>query len=263
MELGSHVSPWRQTGKQTLRLASARRAPQQQYKQCVGIAFLHAGLLLLLLFLTFSALVANPKKTTLHGGQSRSWSAEQRKKEKEKVWQRRTRPKHQLDQFRREGEHPALPCRDDVVAECGAAASESCLPSSEMRPSTAAGGLVFTGEASKATETNYNQPSLRLYSTEERDHLEANCKKNSISFASNDSSSVFQERNLSAALFCRRVVDTKSRQNRTFIPGGSQNHLRACPFSGQWRALVCGEILRAEAAGDELQRFFLIDSLTL
>ena len=33
------------------------------------------------LFLTFSALVANPKKTTfLHGGQSRLWSAEQGKK---------------------------------------------------------------------------------------------------------------------------------------------------------------------------------------
>ena len=31
------------------------------------------------LFLTFSVLVANPKKTTLHGGQSRSWSAEQGK----------------------------------------------------------------------------------------------------------------------------------------------------------------------------------------
>ena len=41
-------------------------------------------MLLLLLFLTFSALVANPKKTTLHGGQSRSWSAEQGKKGKEK-----------------------------------------------------------------------------------------------------------------------------------------------------------------------------------
>ena len=38
--------------------------------------------LLLLLFLTFSALVANPKKTTLYGGQSRSWSAEQGKKRK-------------------------------------------------------------------------------------------------------------------------------------------------------------------------------------
>ena len=44
------------------------------------------ALLLLLLFLTFSALVANPKKTTLHGGQSRSWSAEQGKKGKEGVW---------------------------------------------------------------------------------------------------------------------------------------------------------------------------------
>ena len=30
--------------RQTLRLASAQRAPQQQYKQYVGIAFLHAGL---------------------------------------------------------------------------------------------------------------------------------------------------------------------------------------------------------------------------
>ena len=43
--------------------------------------------LLLLLFLTFSALVANPKKTTLHDGQSCSWSAEQEKRKKE-VWQR-------------------------------------------------------------------------------------------------------------------------------------------------------------------------------
>ena len=42
-------------------------------------------LLLLLLFLTFSALVANPKKTTLHGGQSRSWSAEQGKKKKKSL----------------------------------------------------------------------------------------------------------------------------------------------------------------------------------
>ena len=40
----------------------------------------------LLLVLTFSVLVANPKKTTLHGGQSRSWSAEQGKKEKKKKY---------------------------------------------------------------------------------------------------------------------------------------------------------------------------------
>ena len=77
-------------------------------------------------------------------------------------------------------ETPALPCRDDVVVESGEAASEFCLPSLEMRSSTAAGGLVSTGEASKAKETNFNQTPLRLCSTDETDHLEANCKKNSI-----------------------------------------------------------------------------------
>ena len=54
------------------------------------------GTNLLLLFLTFSALVANPKKTTLHGGQSRSWSAEQGKKKKKKVWQRNPPPPRAL-----------------------------------------------------------------------------------------------------------------------------------------------------------------------
>ena len=128
-------------------------------------------------------------------------------------------------------EPPAHSCRDDVVVESGEAASESCLPFLEMRSSTAAGGLAPTGEAPTAKETNFNQPPLRFCSTEGTDHLEANCKKtSSISTASYDSSSVFQERNLSATPYCRRVVDTKSRQNRTFDPGGSQGHLHACPF---------------------------------
>ena len=160
-------------------------------------------------------------------------------------------------------EPPALPCRDDVVVECGDAASESCLSSLEMRSSTAAGDLVPTGEAFKATETNYNQPPLRFCSTEETDHLEANCKKTSTSSASYDSSSVFQERNLSAITYCRRVVDTQSRQNRTFDPGGLQGHLRACPFLGPWRTSVRGEVIRAGAAGDKLQRFFGGNSLAL
>ena len=132
-----------------------------------------------------------------------------------------------------------------------------------MRSSTADGGLVPTSEASKAKETNFNQPPLRFCSIEETDHLEANCKETSISSASYDSSSVFQERNLSATPYCRRVLDTKSRQNRTFDPGGSRGHLRACPFLGSWRALVYGEVIRAGAAGDELQRFFGGDSLAL
>ena len=68
--------------------------------------------------------------------------------------------------FGLKAEPPALPCRDDGVVESGPAASESCLPSIEMRPSTAAGGLVPTGEASNASETTFNQPPLRFCLTE-------------------------------------------------------------------------------------------------
>ena len=53
--------------------------------------------------------------------------------------------------FSVKAEPPALPCRDDSVVECGSAASESCFPSMEMRSSTAAVGLVPTGDASKAS----------------------------------------------------------------------------------------------------------------
>ena len=117
-------------------------------------------------------------------------------------------------------EPPALPCRDDVVVESGTAVFESCLPSMEMRTSIAAGGLVPTGKASKASETTSNQLPLRFCSTEETD-LEAKKLCTSISSASYDSSSVLQERNLSATPHCRRVFDTKFRQNRTFDLGGS------------------------------------------
>ena len=148
-------------------------------------------------------------------------------------------------------EPPALPCRDDVVVESGDAAPESCLPSLEMRSSTAAGGLVPTGESSTATETNFNQPPLWFHSTEETDS-EASSKetnlRTSTQYASYDSS-VFQESNLLPAPSGLRVIETKPMQNMTLDPGGSQGHLRACPFLGSWRALVCGEVIRAGAAG--------------
>ena len=47
----------------------------ERHEKIRNIYFLWYISLLLLLFLTFSV-VANPKKTTLHDGQSRSWSAE-------------------------------------------------------------------------------------------------------------------------------------------------------------------------------------------
>ena len=142
-----------------------------------------------------------------------------------------------------------LPCGEDVLVVDGASSPESCFPSLEMRSSTSAGGLVPTGEASTATETNF-KPPLRFYTTEETDS-EANPKKTKTSTSTphvSYNSNVFQGSNPPPAPFCRRVVDTKSRQNRTFGPNGSQGHPRACPFLGSWRALICGEVIRAGAA---------------
>ena len=156
-----------------------------------------------------------------------------------------------------EAEPPDLPCRENVLVEDDATALEPWLPSLEMRSPTAAAGLLPPGEASTATRTTSNEPLLRFYSTEEMNPEEDSKIENlltSTPYASYDSS-VFQKSNLSAAPYCRRVVETKSRQNRTFDSGGSQGHLRACPFSGSWCSLVCSEVIRAGAAGDELQRF--------
>ena len=136
-------------------------------------------------------------------------------------------------------EPPDLPCMEDVLVENGAAPHKSCLPSLEMRTTTAAGGLLLTGKTSTATETTFNESLLQFYSTEE-----ANCKKTSTPYLSYNSS-VW---NLLAASSCRRV-ETKSGENRTFDPGGSQGRLRACLFLGSWRALLCGEDMRAGAAG--------------
>ena len=59
-------------------------------------------------------------------------------------------------------EPPALPCRDDVLAENGDASPKSCLPFLKMRSPSAAGGLLPTEEASTATEATFNKSFLRL-----------------------------------------------------------------------------------------------------
>ena len=99
---------------------------------------------------------------------------------------------------------PAPSClgKNALVAN-GAAAPKSCLPSLEMHSPTAAGGLLPTGEASIATRTTFNQPPLRLYSTEE-----TNSKKIPTPYVSCDSS-FFQMNNLPAVPSCRRVIKTK------------------------------------------------------
>ena len=150
-------------------------------------------------------------------------------------------------------ELPNPPYREDVLVEDGATSLESCLPSLEMRSSTAAGGLVSTGETSTATKTTVNKPLLQAYSSEEENSRKKKVRA-STPYVSYDSSA-FQESNLLGAPYCRRVVETKSRQNRTFDPGGLQGHLRACPFSESWRALVSGKVVRAGAAGKDCSSF--------
>ena len=147
-------------------------------------------------------------------------------------------------------EPPDLPCREVVLVEDGATSPESCLPPLEMRTSTAAGGLIPTGETS-TTETTVNKPLLQFYSTEEEDS-----KKETLWTSIPSAWYDISFWKLLAAPYCRRVVETKSRQNRMFDRGGSQGYLRACPFSGSWRALVCGKVVRAGAAGKDCSSFF-------
>ena len=128
-------------------------------------------------------------------------------------------------------ELPALPRRDDVVVENGAAAPKSCLPSLEIRSSTAAGGLLPTGKASIATMTTYNQPPLRLYSIEETNSKKTKLRT-PILYVSYDSSF------LPAAPSCRRIIETKSRQNRMFDSGGSRSSPRLPVFGNVVRVAL-------------------------
>ena len=144
--------------------------------------------------------------------------------------------------FGMKAEPPALPCRDDSVVECGVAAFKSCLPSMEMRPSTAAGGLVPTGNASKASETTLNEPtSSVLLDRGNRSEGGKSMDFNSIRLI-RQQQRLPREEPVCYSILPERVADTKSGQSRTFDPGGSRGHLRACPFLGSWRALVCGEV---------------------
>ena len=124
-------------------------------------------------------------------------------------------------------EPPDLSCRDDVLVEGGDATPTSRLPSLKMRTTTAAGGLVPTGKISTATETTSYESLLRFYATEEMNPKE-NHSWTSIPSTWYDSS--FWK--LLAAPYCQRVAETKSMQNGTFDPGGSQGYPRACPFLG-------------------------------
>ena len=130
----------------------------------------------------------------------------------------------------------ALPCRDDVLVENGAAAPKSCLSPLEMRSPTAAGGLLPAGMASTATRITFHQLPLWFCLTEETNSRTANL---CVSFFS-----ISGWINNQQAPSWPRVIETKSRQNLMFDPSGFQACLPACPFLRTWRALLCGKIYR-------------------
>ena len=136
-------------------------------------------------------------------------------------------------------EPPAVPCRDDVLVENGAPAPNSCRSPLEMRSPTAAGGLVPAGEASTTTRITFYEPRLRFCPTEET-HSERMSTQYALYYNIN-----FRLNQLRAPSW-RRVIQTKSRQNLIFDPGGSKSRLRACLLLGTWRALLCGEVLVLE-----------------
>ena len=65
-------------------------------------------------------------------------------------------PKTTSTSFGWKADPPALPCRDDILVENGAAVPKSCLSPLEMRSPTVAGGLLHTSKASMVTRTTYN-----------------------------------------------------------------------------------------------------------
>ena len=54
-----------------------------------------------------------------------------------------------------------------------------------------------------------------------------------------------------------KVLEMKTRQTLVFDPGRCTGRLRACPFLGRWRALLCGEVFVWATDGAQGWRAFL------
>ena len=120
---------------------------------------------------------------------------------------------------------PALPCRDNTLVDKGAETPKSCLSPVEMRTLLAAGGLLLTGTASTAMRIIFPRPLFSWSIGEETEKRTSRANFNQ------------------PCPRCRtKVIQTKPRQTLVFDFGGCSGRLRACPFLGGWRALLCGEV---------------------
>ena len=60
-----------------------------------------------------------------------------------------------------------------------------------------------------------------------------------------------------------KVLEMKTRQTLVFDPGGSTDHLRACPFLVGWCALLCGEVSSGYRMVYEAGRFWYTEELNI
>ena len=148
--------------------------------------------------------------------------------------------------FGMKAEPPALPRWDDVLVEKGAAAPKLCVSLAEMRTQTAAGGLLPAGTASTATRITFDQPLFWFCATEDNNLRTSNQYPTDYS-----------------SFWKMKVLQTKSMQTLVFDPGGFNGRLRACPFWGTWRALLCGEVLVWGPAGGDLGRCWHTEDLNI
>ena len=134
--------------------------------------------------------------------------------------------------------------RDDALVNKGAAAPKPCLSPMEMRTLTAAGDLLPTGTAFRATMTIFHQPPFWFYSTEEIQF------RTSIKYTTDY-----------ITFWKMKVLETKSRQNLAFDPGGHTSRLGACPFLGAWLVLLCEVFVWAPDGTRRWSVFWQLDGL--
>ena len=131
-------------------------------------------------------------------------------------------------------EPPALPCRDDALVNQGHQVAKPCLSPVEIRKSTSAGSLLHAGATSitKTQGTNF-PPQLLPWSFRETSE-EKNISTTRQTFAKYNRS------------WHPKVIETKSRQNMVFDPGGLSGCLCGCPFwEGDARCIVGRSIREA------------------
>ena len=105
-------------------------------------------------------------------------------------------------------EPPALPCRDDALANQGHEVANPCLSPVEMRKPTPAGGLLHAGSASTSKTQGTNFPLQLLPWSFRETSEEKNIGTTRQTFAKYNRS------------WHPKMIETKSRQNMVVDPGG-------------------------------------------